>query len=409
MRTADGPPNPLTTANLAAATTALRASFDAEVRVTGHDVLKPDGHSYVARLHLADAPVDTAVIKLAHRDADGEFDPGDNGDQPGGNTPALLWNEWAGLRFLRTSNVSAVPTFYAGDRERGFVLMGDLGDGPSLATVLLGSDPARARTAFEGYVDALAEVHLATFGKAAEYDEIRSRLGPELGFMMALRQEQWPNLRTAIAELDGTIELTADMDAAVERIDQVLEDPAWQAYSPNDCCPDNNRVHDDGTVTLFDLEFGSFHHALRDVAYLLTTMPTCWCVRRTPDGLAEALIARYHRRLVAAGRDVPVEEFWRMLRHCQAYWSIWTLAWQLAAGLRPDGAHEHSMENYDFRMVSRREQVDFRAGQLADAAATEPELESLCGLADALRAAANRVWGPFRGLPVYPAFGQLVD
>lgn len=390
----------LTESLRAAAGSALSTAFDRDVRVTGHQVLNATGHAYVARLHLAGAPTESAVIKLAHRDANGGFDPEDDSD----HASALLWNEWAGLRFLTGLGVRAVPAFYAGDRERGFVVMSDIGDGASLASRLLGSDPEPARTAFEGYVDALADVHLASFGKRAEYEAVRDPLGTPLTFGMRLAEDSWPQLTEALAELADAVELTDDMTSAVERIDAVLADDAWQAYSPNDCCPDNNRVHDDGTVTLFDLEFGSFHHALRDVAYLRATMPTCWCVRRMPDGLADTLVERYRRRLLAAGWQISMDEFERTLLFCQAYWTIWGLAFHVERARQPEGADRPRFENWAFDLPSRRELVGLRLEQLADAAHRLPELAPLDRFAADVRRAAERTWGGFTALPLYPAF-----
>lgn len=393
-------PDQLTDSLRAAAGHALSTAFDRDVRVTGHQVLNATGHAYVTRLSLAGWPVDSAVLKLAHRDANGGFDPEDESD----NTAALLWNEWAGLEFLTGLGVRAVPAFHAGDRERGFVVMEDIGDGSSLANVLLGSDPHRARIALEGYVDALAEIHLATFGRATEYAVARDRLGGELGFVMPLVPQSWPKLCGALAELDGAVTPTDAAHAAIERIDRMLADDAWQAYSPNDVCPDNNRLRDDGTVTLFDLEFGSFHHALRDVAYLLTTMPTCWCVRRTPEGLGAELVERYRQRLLAAGHDVLAEDFDRTLRFCQAYWAIWALAFHLGRAREPEGADRPRLEKWDFSLPSRRDLVGLRLDDLTDAARRLPELAPLERFAVDVRHTAERTWGGFTPVPLYPAF-----
>jgi hypothetical protein len=402
----DAPPSlPEKVSTRAAELLSLR--LGSPVEVVGQQILNHDGHAFVARIQLdAGSPVAGAVVKMAHRGDDGEFDK-DNADPFG--PAAKLWNEWAGLEFLSSlpTPCTAVPAFYGGDAELGFVVMEDLGSGPSLANLLLGTSAEQARAGLDGYVDALAEVHLATFGHTEAYDELRARFGATApahhGFSAA---KCLGDLKEPLRDLDSTIDLDGDAAAAVAWIDAILDDPGpWRAFSLNDCCPDNNRVDASGKLRLFDVEFADARHALLDVAYLRTTMPTCWCVRRLMPDLADDLVQRYRDRLAAGGRATSDAEFHAALNACAAFWALLNASWHAKAALEPTGADRPYWDAYDFTFGSRRQIFLQRLTELADAADRQPELAALrtC-LVDPARAAARRAWQVVEPLPLYPAF-----
>jgi hypothetical protein len=377
-----------------------------EVRVSGYEPIRPDGHAHVARLLLTGAPFASAILKLAHRGENGEFDPtGTDLWSPA----ARLWNEWAGLAFLSSTTPSPpTPRLLGGDADLGFLLLEDLGPGHSLAHVLLGGSPEQARAALEGYVDVLARIHLTTFGRTPEYDRLRTAFGPP-STMSTLAEHTKGQLFPALAALDDTLALDPDLAAAIGWIDELLAAPAWQAYSPQDCCPDNNQVDDEGTVRLFDLEFGNYRHALLDLAYVRTVMPTCWCVRRLPEGLSDTLVERYRRHLAAAGqgttgRDPNGPDFGTALDASQAFWALWTLGWHLPAALEPDGAERPRFDEWNFELGSRREIVGQRLTELAAAAVRQPRLAPLVGFAERVRATVRQAWPGIEPLPIYPAF-----
>ncbi|MFD2083006.1 hypothetical protein SAMN05421678_103390 [Actinopolymorpha cephalotaxi] len=401
-------------AGIAARASALLSEHLATpVRVTGYEPLRVDGHAHVARLVLDGAPFPSAVVKVAHRGDDGEFDRAATDFW----SPAhRLWNEWCGLEFLSsTPSKGGTPTFYGGDADLGFILIEDLGADHSLAHILLreGAEPARAGMA--GYVDALARVHLASFDRNEEYDRLRARFGvpaKEEGIGYDVRTKLVP----ALADLDPGLATAIDEAAlaAVDWIEETLAVPSWQAYSPNDCCPDNNHVDDDATVRLFDLEFGGFRHALLDLAYVRTVMPTCWCVRRLPEGLPDVLVGRYRQRLAEAGRDVTcpdstdgtgTADFDAALDACAAYWALWSLAWMTPRALAAEGAERRRFDEWSFDLPSHRELFVLRLENLADAARRQPRLAALGDLADTVRATTTKAWPGVGLLPIYPAFG----
>ncbi|OIV36577.1 hypothetical protein BIV57_15595 [Mangrovactinospora gilvigrisea] len=348
----------------------------------------PTGRALVARLALEDGR--SAILKCAFR--------------PGESAPSAERADWfrretAALAFL--DGRAPVARLLASDAALGLALIEDFGPTRNLAHVLLSADRAGAERALAGYTDALADLHLATFDRIGDWSD------PVEPLTVTLADGPAGDLARAAAALLGTDEAAAAPDqSAVARIDErAVRDPGpYRAFSLGDMCPDNNVVAEDGTVRFFDAEGAAARHALLDLAYLGTTMPSCWCVRRLPASLGAGLVNRYRARLHAAGRATP--DFDAHYRACRAFWALLALSWDLPTALDAErGAAHHPMDDYDFELPSRRERVLLRLTELADAASAQPELAPLGPWAKSLASAARRAWRPLRLLPLYPAFG----
>lgn len=366
----------------------LSARFGTPVQVTGYDVLRT-GRSKVARLRLAGAPVASTIAKLA----------GDDGRE-------LFHNEYAGLAFLAglPAPPAVVPKYHGGDTELGFVLLEDFGAEHSLADVLLRGDAETARRAMFGYVDALLGVHLPTFGRGEEYAALRASLSEAGGGMAMTVAATWEAVTNGIAELDQALD-AEPAEPAKEWIAKVLEDETgWHAFTVNDCCPDNNQVDADGRVRLFDLEFCHVRHALIDLAYVRTTMPSCWCLRRFPATLVDELVAHYRDRLLAERPELTRAGFDAGLAAAEAYLALVSLSWHLGRATHPGGAETAYFEEKDFHVASRRQVALLRFDELAATASRQPELRPLGELAAQLKEAARQAWGLVEPLPLYPAF-----
>jgi hypothetical protein len=382
----------------------LEESFGGAVRITGEERVPHEGRARLVRLHLAGAPVPSAVVKLVRPpESEATAPPDDDPWSPA----ARLANEATGLAFLSTlpGPRLPVPAFYGASNSLGFVVMEDLGTGHSLADVLLTGSPAAAEAALTGYVDALADIHLATFGRTGDHDELRRNQPGHPHPTTLFDDAGRPFLPQSLHHVPGGIELDDAAVAALTWIEGVVGAPGpWRAFTPNDCCPDNNRVDDGGRVRLFDLEFATCRHALLDLAYLRTTMPTCWCVRRLPAGLADRLVDHYRARLRTVGPPMSDAEFARALDACQAYWAITTVGWHLDRAFEP-GDDGWYFETYDFQVASRRQMILLRMAELADAATRRPQLAALVtGLVEPLVAAVRQVAPAVQPLPLYPAF-----
>lgn len=369
----------------------LSAHFGRAVTVVEQEYVK-SGRTSIYRLTLGGAPVETAICRY-------------------GECAETVWNELAGMRFLARvpRPPSVVPTVYAGGSVgdgMALVLSEDLGSSPDLAEILLTGTAEQARAGLEGYVDALLEVHLATFGHLAEHDEIRAEYDPPRSFSELLSDGGWLRLAESLAKLDlgplpaGVAEAVAWVDA------QLAPSERWWAFTVADCCPDNNQVRPDGRVMLFDLEFAGCRHALLDLSYLRTLMPTCWCLRRLPDDLSERLVERYRDKLLAARPELDAAEFEAGLAASRAFWAISTMSWRLdeAFGGNGDTHVDYTYVGVDFSSVSHRDVVRLRLTELARVAAERVELAPLGELARMIAGQLDKRWPATTLLPLYPAF-----
>jgi hypothetical protein len=390
----------------AAAESLLGTSLGGPARVVSVDRLDRDGHAAVFRLHVAAPGIETIVLKQAHRSDDAPFDPE---DQASDGRAGRLWNEWAGLEFLTRLNRRLVtPRFLGGDRHLGFVLLEDLGRGASLAEVLLGSNYHAAVRGLKGYASALATIHTETFSRADEYYGLRRAHGPIDRRAPRIVGFAWDRLLDGLPSLHRGLIVPAGSGDTARLIDARIGDAGpFLAYSPNDCCPDNNRVYADGSVRLFDLEFGDCRHALLDVGYFHSTMPTCWCVRRLPDGLADQLVDHYRRELVAsrpARLDEIEDRFDRDLAACRAQWAIRAAAGHLVRLQKTQDDPPRYWSERDFWFCSQRQLLGFRLEQLQRAAESSLELAPLAEFALAARAVLINSGGDIEDVEVYPAF-----
>ena len=230
----------------------LAESLSSAPQIRAIERIGHEEHTAVLRIHLDRAAVPSVVLKRAVRTEGDAF----NRDDPEyGDAAARLWNEWAGLEFLSGPPAAGVtPRFLEADRHLGFVLLEDLGDGPSLATLLLRSDQDAAVRALYGYGTALAAVHAATFGRVVEYENLRGAHGPLAPRAPRLIGFAWDRIVALLGTLDDGFVVSPEATDAVRRVDARVADAGpFLAYSPGDCCPDNNCVAADGTVRLFDL------------------------------------------------------------------------------------------------------------------------------------------------------------
>lgn len=377
----------------------LASLTGAAVQVQSAQLLA-ERRSLVWRLRLADElDPGSVIVKQARRDGQRPYDP-DAADPDG--PASLLFNEWAALAFLngRSGLRGLTPRLLGGDRELGLLVIEDLGDGDSLANLLLGTDPLAAVGGLEAYAATLGRIQAETAGRFTEFLDLRRGFGPATGRgVFAFNHEHILRAFADFAALaaEFAVEAPAALRTEGEAIATLLNTPGeFDAFSPSDACPDNNRYRD-GRLTLFDFEGAGYHHALLDGAYLRLALPTCWCVARLPAELPGRLEARYRAELVrgcpAAADDATFRP--AMLAACAA-WLVWATN-RMTPRLR--------QQDIVSGPATGRRQVIARLRMFAALAAEAGWLGSLGETADSLAAALARAWpAEATGLPLYPAF-----
>ena len=384
---------------IAAAEKTLGEVFGSTVQLGQSEVLGGSERSTVLRSRVFEGPAGTpasVIIKNALGDADHPYDPE---AAPPFSSAWRLFNDWTGAQFL--NDVSAAPPvapqFYGGDRARGFIILEDLGEGESLADILLGGDPLYAEQALLSFAATLGRMHAATIGREADYRRLRNCVVTDSPASSTQDNPAYPRFCEACDILG--IALPTDFRAALEVVCASMREPGpFLAYTHGDACPDNNR-YSHGSLCLLDFEFGGFRHALRDGVYGRVPFPTCWCVNRLPADIPPRMEAAYRTELVRgcpeAGDDVI---FRKAVVEASAHWVLETTGRHLQDALE---------EDRDWGIASLRQRVLLRLDRLA---ALTDEMGYLQPLGAAAReiAVRLRVLWPSEAdqIPLYPAFRE---
>jgi hypothetical protein len=368
-----------------------RVSLDREVVLRGSD------RSRVLRFRVREGPAAapaSVIIKHVQGDENERYDP----DNAPPFTPAWrFFNDWTGAQFLSAvaDDPLLCPRFYGGDRGNGFVALEDLGEGDSLAEVLLGDDPARAEQALLALAATLGRMHAATIGREAEYQRLQDALGARSPGNPGQSSSPYNSFREGCGALG--IALTPGVAAALEAVAAAMREPGpFLAYTHGDPCPDNNR-YADGRLRLFDFEYGAFRHALRDGVYGRVPFPTCWCVNRLPPDVPPRMEAAYRQELVKGCPEARDNDcFHRAVVEASAHWTFDTIGWHLSHALEQDR---------EWGIATTRQRVLVRLDNLAALTGQLGHLEELGETAQEIAARLRALWpSEADAMPLYPAF-----
>lgn len=310
--------------------------------------------------------------------------------------------DWAGAAFL--SQVAGAaghgPRFYGGDRAKGFILLEDMGNyHGSLVGPLLGDDEVAATVALNYFGERLGQLHVDTFGKAADYYALVATLNPTLAATMQ-NQTEFDERLAKVKTLLGTLEivLPPEAEAELERLAAVVADPGpFTVYRHGDPCPDN-FFWQGTTLRLLDFEFGHMGHGLSDLAYVRMFFPTCWCCNRVPIALVRRIETDYR---TIFGRVYPAilddRIFGRAMSEVCAIWVIDTLAWLLTSALEKD---------QEWGIATIRPRITARLEAFIATCLEFDELPALREVAEQLLAALQQRWPELEPLPLFPVFEQ---
>lgn len=194
----------------------------------------------------------------------------------------------------RTAEVTALRNLPADVRPEllarndKVIAMSDLGDGPSVAELLLGNDPDAAERALLAWARAVGRVAAHSAGRAPP-GAVRI-VEPDLDALRVLTGSLGVEIGAALVR------------ELAEAHDLLAADPGRHAYIVGDACPDNNRVGPD-QVRLFDFEFSRWSHTGVDASYVLVPFCSCWCLARFPPGLQQLAYEAYADEYPAANAD----------------------------------------------------------------------------------------------------------
>jgi hypothetical protein len=289
-----------------------------------------------------------------------------------------------------------VPTLIAEDIPEKTVIMSDVGEAPSVADALLGTDPIAAEEALGLWCDALAVVHRSTadlrgnFAAAltARDPEGPATIDPMLGWLAGVPHA----LRACGAHLD----VPSEVDDELSALGAQLSDRRWEALSPGDTCPDNNVIT--GTrLVLIDFAEAAFRHVAWDVAYLRVPWPSCWCAWGIPESVGSDALDRYFTAMNGTVIGADRAAFDGFVDRATLAWALISTSWFLPRGL----VWNDSMGPPGFNSPPRRATVLNRIRLAAEIAETQG-YRSLSRAAHSWHQAFERAWGP-QVLPFAPA------
>lgn len=288
------------------------------------------------------------------------------------------------------AGAAGTPRLLAESGEPPLVVMTRLPGTESLADVLLGTDPRRAREGLVLWAEAVAELHSAsTPGVRASFAEALGERDPALAATTLA-----DDFATA-AGMYGDVLAELGLPPHHAALDELRMLPGSfgttgaRVLSPADTCPDNNLLGPDG-MRLLDFEHAELRDRAWDVAYLRAPWPSCWCAWRIPDDAATAAVERYRD---VAGGSAGRSGFLADLDLATLGWQAMTPAWFLPGALATDDG------DVDRGRPTRRSFVLHRLAAVASSP-LRPELAELAG---SLHAVLVDRWGEV-ALELAPAF-----
>lgn len=309
---------------------------------------------------------------------------------------ATLHNEQAALEVLGAAAPGAAPRLLAADPVGGALVLEDLGEGPSLATLLRGHDPAAATSAAVASASALGAMHAATAGQADGYERARAALS-EIDLpahRLLLRGRHAGDAVGALPELIAVHDLPAlptdGWDELADVLDELREPGPFLVLSSGDPCPDN-ELHADGGVRFFDFEAAAARHALLDAAYYLLPFPNCWCWRSLPTELSAEMLRAYRDALSVGCPAAADDDRWFLALHrAAAAWLVVTVRRRLPLAAVDERERQRLL-------------VSLRALEPSDG--EEPSLPALTQWSDQVATVLARRWPTSIPAEAYPAFG----
>jgi hypothetical protein len=296
----------------------LSELFAGKVRIGPPEPLTSSKRSNVNRFFILEGPQHSPKSVIVKQTVKGlEV----NNTEPTDGPVRKFLNEWAGLRFLTENAGDASPAsrFYAGDRERGLLVLEDLGARAHLDQVLLSDDPASAEAMLVALAATLGRMQALTIGKQAEFEQICRDLQLSVD---GVENDNGESVIRTIHLMANTVGVkpVAGVDAELRGLMKSLTEPGpFLAYIHGDPCPDNCLWTDAG-LKLVDYEYGRYGHALHDGVYGRIHFPSCWCVNRLPDHVPLKMEAAYRDELIKGCPEAADDkQFYRAVVEVCAY------------------------------------------------------------------------------------------
>ena len=249
--------------------------------------------------------------------------------------------ERVALSLIREHRLPAAVRLLGASDEPPMLVMDDLGDGPSVADLLLNHDPIAAGSAIQDWATAVATLQAASAGLG---DEFRARLAVGASPSSSGRASAVATTSTissgAAAPMNWLMDWLSDLaeglaplleplgvrstPAAVSELRSLAAHTAARATDdvlvPGDTCPDN-ALYVDGRLTLIDFEAAAYRNAAWEAAYLIVPWPTCWCSWALPADVSSRALRTWREILAPSAPAVTTDAFDKALARAVIAWS----------------------------------------------------------------------------------------
>ncbi|WP_033212952.1 hypothetical protein [Kitasatospora phosalacinea] len=230
----------------------------------------------------------------------------------------------------------AGPGLLAVDPERRLLVMADLGNAPTLADLLLGTDPKAAERGLLEWARGLGRLAARSVPRRAEFAALWQHHGEGLP---SWEDEPW-QLRNAGAFLELLAE--CGVSAPPGLADELAEvgtagGERYPGFTPGDTCPDNNLITAEG-LRLLDFEAAGYQSVFLTAAYCRMPFSSCWCVYRLPVGLARRVEGAYRSEVVTRYPDLAEDAVWQAgTARAVVVWTVDSTLHLLRRALPEDG------------------------------------------------------------------------
>lgn len=326
-------------------------------------------------------------------------------DQPGHDgLPQRFLNEWVCLEFLTSLGLGGevCPRLVCADGEEGVLVVGDLGDLPTLQRILLAEPSSLAGEAMVEMGRALGRMQATARGREPEFRRAQVARGtdsPRCDSTVDQREREHVFLgcleQLGLPPEPGFWEGVARLESSVHD-----DTPFWTMIHA-DAGPQNALVGERG-VSLVDFEFGVYRNGLCDVVGARLGFPQTGRAMTVPEAHAAHLEQAYRETVSASiGAASDDDSFFFGLTAAAGHWALnrWAGTW--ADWVVPLLARrDREPSESDLEPVSRTLLVLDGFVALARESGVFPQVAgTVSGFAEEMR----RRWPRLRTPPPYPA------
>ena len=216
---------------------------------------------------------------------------------------AALLREVVAYQFTTAlgEDVRPGPVLFAHDLDRRILVLSDVGEGDTLADVLIQAQDEDRKEILRSLGRSLGQMHAGTADREQDYETLLNRMlrqHPEYAEHQSLRDESLQRSILIGADIlaDAGLPAPADFVELAQQAASALSIGRERAFTPFDLSPDNVIVSQN--LAFLDYEWAGYRNVGFDVACVIAGFPQFLFARPISDEEAEIFISAWQRRVV---------------------------------------------------------------------------------------------------------------